>query len=63
MKTIRESVKQAVNSSEFKTAMEKLETPTAYLDAPEFQRFWDKDAKMLADAIKRIGKIEIPEAK
>jgi len=63
MKTIREAVKQAVNSTEFKTAMEKIETPIAYLDAPEFQTFWDKDAKMLADAIKRIGKIEIPEAK
>src|SRR6266403_789797 len=63
MKTIREGVKQAVSSAEFKTAMEKLETPTAYLDAPEFQKFWDKDAKMLADAIKRVGKVEIPEAK
>ncbi len=63
MKTIRESVKQAVNSAEFKSAMEKLETPIAYLDAPEFQKFWDKDAKMLADAIKRLGKVEIPEAK
>jgi len=63
MKTIRESVKQAVSNAEFKTAMEKLETPIAYLDAPEFQKFWDKDAKMLADAIKRVGKVEIPEAK
>ena len=63
MKTIREAVKQAVSSTEFKTAMEKLETPIAYLDAPEFQKFWDKDAKMLADAIKRVGKLEIPEAK
>jgi tripartite-type tricarboxylate transporter receptor subunit TctC len=63
MKRIRESVKQAVNTAEFKSAMDKLETPIAYLDAPEFKPFWDKDAKMLADAIKRIGKIEIPEAK
>ena len=63
MKSIREAVKQAVNNAEFKTAMEKLETPIAYLDAPEFQKFWDKDAKMLADAIKRVGKVEIPEAK
>src|SRR5882724_11427364 len=63
MKTIRESVKQAVSNAEFKTAMEKLETPIAYLDAPEFQKFWDKDAKMLAEAIKRVGKLEIPEAK
>jgi tripartite-type tricarboxylate transporter receptor subunit TctC len=63
MKTIREAVKQAVNTAEFKSAMEKLQTPIAYLDAPEFQKFWDKDAKMLADAIKRVGKVEIPEAK
>ena len=63
MKSIRESVRQAVNTTEFKTAMEKLQTPIAYLDAPEFQKFWDKDAKMLVDAIKRMGKIEIPEAK
>jgi tripartite-type tricarboxylate transporter receptor subunit TctC len=63
MKTIRESVKQAVSTADFQSAMEKLQTPIAYLDAPEFQKFWDKDAKMLADAIKRIGKIEIPEAK
>ncbi|HET9551241.1 MAG TPA: tripartite tricarboxylate transporter substrate binding protein [Candidatus Binatia bacterium] len=63
MKSIRESVRQAVNTAEFKTAMEKLQTPIAYLDAPEFQKFWDKDAKMLTDAIKRIGKLEIPEAK
>jgi tripartite-type tricarboxylate transporter receptor subunit TctC len=63
MKVVRESVKQAVSTPDFKSAMEKLQTPIAYLDAPEFQKFWDKDAKMLADAIKRIGKIEIPEAK
>jgi tripartite-type tricarboxylate transporter receptor subunit TctC len=63
MKRIRESVRQAVNTPEFKSAMEKLETPIAYMDAPEFQKFWDKDAKMLSAAIKRIGKIEIPEAK
>src|SRR5215470_11549325 len=63
MQTIRESVKQAVGTPEFKSAMEKIETPIAYLDAPEFQKFWDKDAKMLAVAIKRVGKVEIQEAK
>jgi tripartite-type tricarboxylate transporter receptor subunit TctC len=63
MQNIRAAVRQAVNIAEFKSAMEKLETPIAYLDAPEFQKFWDKDAKMLADAIKRVGKVEIKEAK
>jgi hypothetical protein len=43
--------------------MDKIETPIAYLDAPEFQKFWEKDAKMLAAAIKRMGKVEIQEMK
>ena len=63
MKTIRGAVRQAVTTPEFKSAMEKLQTPIAYLDAPEFQKFWDKDAKMLAEAIKRVGKVEVKEAK
>jgi tripartite-type tricarboxylate transporter receptor subunit TctC len=63
VKTLRDTVRQIVNSPDFKAAMDKIETPIAYLDAPEFQKFWEKDAKMLADAIKRIGKVEIQEAK
>lgn len=55
---LRETVRQAVDDAEFKAAMAKLETPIAYQDAPEFQKFWDKDAKMLADAVRRVGKIE-----
>jgi tripartite-type tricarboxylate transporter receptor subunit TctC len=58
MKKLRDTVRAAVQDPEFKSAMVKLETPIAYLDAPEFQKFWDKDAKMLADAIKRVGRIE-----
>lgn len=58
IKTLREAVAQAVKGPDFRAAMAKLETPIAYLDAPEFQKFWDKDARMLADAIKRAGKIE-----
>jgi len=58
LKKLRDAVRQAVQDPDFKTAMVKLQTPVAYLDAPEFQKFWDKDAKMLADAIKRVGKIE-----
>ncbi len=58
MKKLREAVRQAVEDPDFKAAMAKLETPVAYLDAPEFQKFWDRDAKMLADAIKRVGRIE-----
>lgn len=58
LKKLRETVKAAVEDADFKAAMAKMETPIAYLDAPEFQKFWDKDAKMLAEAIKRVGRIE-----
>ena len=63
VKTLRESIGQVAKSPEFKAAMDKIETPIAYLDAPEFQKFWEKDAKMLATAIKRMGKIELQEMK
>jgi len=39
-------------------SLDALPSSIAYLDAPVFQKFWDKDAKMLADAIKRVGRIE-----
>jgi tripartite-type tricarboxylate transporter receptor subunit TctC len=58
LKKLRDTVRAAMQEADFKAAMNKMETPIAYMDAPEFQKFWDKDAKMLADAIKRVGKIE-----
>lgn len=56
--TLRDAVKKAVSFPEFKTAMAKVQTPIAYLDAPEFQQFLEKDARMLSAAIKRIGRVE-----
>ncbi len=58
MQALRNAVRQAVEDPDFKRTMEKIETPVHYLDAPEFQQFWDKDAKMLADAVRRIGRVE-----
>src|SRR5437868_8960821 len=56
--TLREAVRQAANSPEFKSAMEKVSTPVAYLDAPEFQKYWDKDAARLKSALEKIGRVE-----
>lgn len=58
LKKLREAVRQAVEDPDFKAAMTKLETPVAYLDAPDFQKFWDNDAKRLAAAVKRVGRVE-----
>jgi tripartite-type tricarboxylate transporter receptor subunit TctC len=58
VKTLREAVRQTVEDAEFKAAMEKIATPIAYLDAPEFQKFLERDAKRLETAVVRIGKVE-----
>jgi tripartite-type tricarboxylate transporter receptor subunit TctC len=56
--TLREAIRKAVASTEFKTAMENMKTPNAYLDAPDFREFLARDAAMLRRAVQRIGKVE-----
>ena len=36
----------------------KAGSPIEYLDAPEFQSYWDKDAASMTQAVRRIGKLE-----
>ncbi len=55
---LRDAVREAANSAEFKAQMEKVSTPISYLDAPEFQKYWDNDARRLAVALEKIGKVE-----
>lgn len=58
VKTLRDAVRQSVQDPEFRSAMEKAQTPIAYQDADEFKAWWDKDAQRLAEVVKRIGKVE-----
>ena len=58
MKVLREAARKGVDDPDFKTAMSKLYTPINYLDAPEFQKFWERDAKRLADVVKMVGRVE-----
>ena len=55
---LRDAAKFAVNDATFQAALAKVETPIQYLDQPGFKSFWDTDAHKLADAVKRIGKVE-----
>ena len=56
--TLRDAIRKAVASPEFKRTMDNAKAPIAYLDAPEFQKYLDKDGAMLSQAVKRIGKRE-----
>jgi tripartite-type tricarboxylate transporter receptor subunit TctC len=55
----RDALRKAVQDPEFKTAMDKIQVPTAYQDADEFRAWWDADAARLADVIRKIGKVEM----
>jgi tripartite-type tricarboxylate transporter receptor subunit TctC len=58
LKVLREAAGQAAQDPDFKAASDKMQMPVAYQDAKEFKTWWDRDAEMLAAAIKRIGKVE-----
>jgi tripartite-type tricarboxylate transporter receptor subunit TctC len=47
-----------VNDPDFKAAMDKLETPIAFKQGEEFQRFFDADARRLAEGVRKVGRIE-----
>jgi len=55
---LNEALRQAVNAPEFKGPMEKLKTPIAFKQGEEFQKFFDTDARRLAEGVKRVGRIE-----
>ena len=55
---LREVARAAAADHAFVTALATVETPVQYLDAPEMQRFWEADAKKLAEAVRRVGKVE-----
>jgi len=60
---LRAAVREAATSSEFKAAMEKVSTPVSYLDAPEFKKYWERDAARLKVAVEKIGRVEEPAKK
>jgi tripartite-type tricarboxylate transporter receptor subunit TctC len=55
LKVLRDTVRKAVQDPDFKSAMDKVNSPVNYLDAPEFRKYWEADAKRLAAVVKAIG--------
>jgi len=55
---LRDTLRAAVAEPEFKAAMDKLQTPIAFKQGVEFQKFFDADAKRLAEGVRKVGKVE-----
>jgi tripartite-type tricarboxylate transporter receptor subunit TctC len=55
---LRDAARIAAADPRFVSTLATVQTPVQYLDAPELRRFWDADAKKLAQAVQRVGKLE-----
>jgi len=55
---LRAAINKAAHSDAFITAMTNLGQELAYLDGPDFQKFWDVDGKRIDDAVKAIGRVQ-----
>ena len=56
--TLRPLVKQVTETEQFKTAMKNIGEEVAYLDQPQFAKFWDEDAKRVEEAVHLIGRVQ-----
>jgi len=56
--TLRPLAKQVTASEQFKVAMKNIGEEVAYLDQPDFAKFWDEDAKRVEEAVHLIGRVQ-----
>jgi tripartite-type tricarboxylate transporter receptor subunit TctC len=55
---LRETLRTAVADPDFRTAMDKIETPIDFKQGGEFRRFFEADARRLAEGVRKVGKVE-----
>jgi tripartite-type tricarboxylate transporter receptor subunit TctC len=54
--TLRAAIGKAVQSEQFKVALVNAAQELAYLDGPDFQKFWDLDGQRTDEAVISIGR-------
>jgi tripartite-type tricarboxylate transporter receptor subunit TctC len=55
---LRDAARAGVADPDFKSAMDKLETPIAFKQGAEFQKFFEADAHRLAEGVRKVGRVE-----
>ncbi len=55
---LRAAAKKAATDPAVVQTINRAGSPIEYLDAPEFQTYWDADAKLMTAAVRKIGKVE-----
>ena len=55
---LRQAAAKVANDPAVRQTVNKAGSPIEYLDAPEFQTYWDADAAVMVRAVRAIGKLE-----
>ena len=55
---LRDAARQAANDEKVRQIIGNSGSPIQFMDAADFQRYVDADAKRLAEVVKRIGKVQ-----
>jgi len=55
---LRTDIGQVAKSDQFKTMMTNIGDEVAYLDGPDFAKYWDEDAKRVEAAVQSIGRVQ-----
>ena len=55
---LRAAARKAAADPALLQVINKAGSPVEYLDAPEFQAYWDADARRMSEVVNRIGKVE-----
>jgi tripartite-type tricarboxylate transporter receptor subunit TctC len=55
---LRAAARKVATDAQVQQTIRTAGSPVEYLDAPEFQTYWDQDAAVMATVVQRIGKVE-----
>ena len=55
---LRAVARKVATDAQVINVVQRAGSPLEYLDAPEFQAYWDADIKTMIEAVRRIGRVE-----
>ena len=58
LQRLRSAARKVAADPQVVATIHRAGSPLEYLDAPEFQTYWDADARQMTEAVRQIGKVE-----
>ena len=58
LQRLRAAARKVATDPQVVATINRAGSPVEYLDAPEFQTYWDADARQMTEVVRQIGKVE-----